>query len=47
MFQTLVRPSHLAKLYGFALHASDAMDGNLQSTVMVMDNLNQKEMTGI
>jgi len=42
MFQTLVRPSHLAKLYGFALHA----DGNLQSTVMVMGNLNQKEMSG-
>lgn len=47
LFQTLVRPSNLAKLYGFLLNASHAMDGTLQSTVVVMDNLNQKEMSGI
>jgi hypothetical protein len=47
LLQTLVRTWDLAKLYGFVLHASDAMDGNLQFTIMVMDSLKQKEMSGI
>jgi hypothetical protein len=42
-FQTAGRPWNLAKLYRPVLHTSDVMNGNVQSIVMVKDNISQEK----